>query len=124
MDESARQLELVRLTFRNGLRNCVHWQGSALSRASRDAQFLAIGAREVIDRLFDWVNSVGGLRPAVANDADSAVPYDYLFEVVVADIDGIANGLYITMALKNADKDYPEVNIVSCHTATFPRGPR
>lgn len=124
MDESARQLELVRLTFRNGLRNYVHWQGSVLSRASREAQFLAIGAREVINCLFNWVNSVGGLRPAVVSDADSAVPYDHLFEVVVENIDGIPSGLYVKMALKNDDKDYPEVIIVSCRTATFPRGPR
>ena len=52
------------------------------------------------------------------------MPYDYLFEAVIENIEGVPNGLYVKMALKNADKDYPEVIIVSCHTATFPRGLR
>ena len=124
MDESARQLELVRLTFRNGLRNCVHWQISVLARVSRDPQLSAVGAREVIDRLFDWVNFVGGVRPAGVHGDDSALPYDYLFEVVVENIDGILGGLYVKLGLKSTDEDFPEVTIVSCHVATFPRGSR
>ena len=124
MDESARQLELVLLTFRNGVRNCVQWQVSVLSRISRDPQFSAIGARQVIDRLFDWINLVGGVRPAVVHGADSATPHDHMFEVVVGNIDGVPNGLYVKLALKSFDTDFPEVVIVSCHTATFPRGSR
>ena len=122
MDESVRQLELVRLTFRNGRRNCVHWQASVESRVSRDSQLAAIGSRGVIDRLFDWVNRVGGLRQAVVHGADSSLPYDHLFEVVVGNIDGVPSGLYVKLALKDIDEDYPEVIIVSCHIATFPRG--
>ena len=124
MDESARQLELVRLTFRNGPRNCVHWQISVESRVSRDPQLSAIGSRGVVDRLFDWVNSVGGLRPAVVRGADSSLPYDHLFEVVVGNFDGCPSGLYVKLGLKDADEHYPEVTIVSCHIATFPRGPQ
>ena len=122
MDDSARQLELVLLTFRNGVRNCVHWRVSVLTHASRDPQVSAIGARGVIDRTFDWVNSVGGVRQAIAYGANSAVPYGYRFDVVVGNIDGAPCGLYVMLALKSTDKDLPEVVIVSCHIATYPQG--
>lgn len=121
MDESARQLELVQVTFRNGLRNCVHWQISVLDRVSRDPQLSVFGARGMVELLFGWVNAVGGLRPAVVHGADSSLPYNYLYEVV-GNINGIPGGLYVKLGLKDADEDYPEVTIVSCHVATFPRG--
>lgn len=124
MDESARQLELVRLTFRNGLRNCVHWQASVLSRVIRDPQLAALGAPGTVSLLFDWVNLSGGVRPAAVHGSDSVMPYDYLFEVVVGNIDSVPNGLYVKLGLKNDDVEYPEVNIVSCHVATFPEGLR
>lgn len=124
MDESARQLELVRLTFRNGLRNCVHWQISVLGRVSRDPQLSTVGARGVIDRLFDWVNRVGGVRPATVHGDEFRVPHDYLYEVVVDNIEGIPGGLYVKLGLQSTDEDFPEVTIVSCHVATFPRGSR
>lgn len=123
MDESARQLELVRLTFRNGLRNCVHWQVSTRTRASQDPQLSAIGVREIIDRLFDRVNRVKDVRPAVVHGADSTMPYDHLFEVVIV-MASIPGGLYVKMGLTSFDEEFPEVTIVSCHIATFSRGPR
>lgn len=119
MDESARQLELVRLTFRNGLRNCVHWEEPARRRFMTEGEFAGLTDVKVIDLLMNWVN-FSGLHVALSRGADSHVAYEHLFYAVIA-MDGYANGLYVKFALLDDDKDYPEVVIVSCHRTSHPQ---
>lgn len=121
MDESARQLELVRLTCRNGLRNCVHWSSERLIlRVLNDAALLKLSTLAIVDLLIAWVRQGGEVRSVAASGGDSQVPYDHLFDVVIP-VTRIPQGLYLKIALCVDDGDYSEVMIVSCHAASHRR---
>lgn len=120
MDESARQLELVLQTFRNGVRNCVHWEEPARRRFLSEAEFAGLTDARVIDLLIDWVNFAEDISVVAGQGADSHVAYDHLFSTVIV-VRGFASNLYVKLALLDDDNDYPEVVIVSCHRASHPR---
>lgn len=122
MDESARQLELVRLTCRNGLRDCIAWGSDELVlRVVKDTELAGISVSVITDHLISWVSRGGEVRPAQASGANSKVPYDHLFDMVIP-VQGIPQGLYLKVALCDDDSELPEIMIVSCHAATFRRG--
>ena len=84
MDESARQLELVRLACRNGLRNYVHWSSDRLIlRVITDPALFRLTTLAVADLLIAWVRRGGEVRSADASGGDSQVPYDFLFDMVI-----------------------------------------
>jgi hypothetical protein len=126
MDEIARQLRLVRLALTNGLRNCVHWVSEDLiNRVRRDPDLLGLTPEGIVTLLIDWGRRGGEIRPVAGQVEESRAGFDHLFAVVIP-VEGMPHALelYVKMGLHDDDEDYPEVAIVSCHRATFPRGPR
>ena len=70
MDESARQLELVRLTCRNGLRNCVHWEEPARRRFLAETEFAGLTDARVIDLLMASVDHGDAVNVVAGHGAD------------------------------------------------------
>ena len=123
MDESARQLELVRRCLDNGLRNCVDWVSAAVrDRVISDPELQALSPREVVESLFKWFPTSGVFAPTAAAGDGCRVSYDYLFAALVP-VPGVNRPLYVKMALADDDPDrLPEVVIVSCHLSSYSRG--
>ena len=124
MDEVARQLRLVRLTFVNGLRNCVHWISEDLiNRVRRDPELYGLTPEGVVTLLIEWGQRGGEIRPVAGQAGEARVEFDHLFAVVIP-VEGMPHALelYVKVGLHDDDEDYPEVAIVSCHRAAFRRG--
>jgi hypothetical protein len=115
MDDSARELALVRQALTSGLSNCVEWVNDKAARLVRDNPANQGLTPEGIKRLvIDFVEGGGPIEQRVEERTEYKHRRQYWYGVVVP-VEGFRHGLFAEMELLDDDPDVPIVVLLNAH---------
>jgi hypothetical protein len=115
MDDSARELALVRQALTSGLSNCVEWVSDQAARLVRNNPANQGLTPEGIKRLVRGFVKAGG---QVEQRVEGRTPWKHarrFWYMVIVPVDGFPDGLFVEMELLDADPEVPMVALLNAH---------